>query len=116
MKYYGDMFIVQEIIELVNQHTEDISWIGSEDGKFAMSWDEFSDKFKDTNYDNGFGGCEIDPNLVVVMNDGRWADRGGYDGSEYFEEHWAQDGTTPEKKPNAARFSKIRTDDGGIGY
>lgn len=99
--------IVEEIIKLVNGKTEDIDWVGSSDGKLAMNWNEFKKKFNSLSYDSGFGGTEIASDLVVVMKDGRWAGRDGYDGSEWFEEHWAQDGNTPIKQHDASSFDQI---------
>ncbi|MCC4370582.1 hypothetical protein LMB49_10640 [Limosilactobacillus reuteri] len=99
--------IVEEIIELVNGKTEDIDWIGSSDGKKVMSWNEFNKKFNSLTYDNGFGGTEIAEDLVVIMKDGRWANRGGFDGAEWFVEHWAQDENTPIKQHDAVSFDQI---------
>lgn len=50
---------------------------------FYCSWDEFS-AVASFNYDNGYGGAEIDLRLKVVGRDW-WLERGEYDGSEWWE-------------------------------
>lgn len=58
-------------------------WIGSKDGKYAMSWNEFA-AIADITYDAGYGGQEIASDLVVVGNNW-WLERYEYDGSECWE-------------------------------
>ncbi|MCC7667450.1 hypothetical protein [Liquorilactobacillus satsumensis] len=81
---------------------DDISWIGSRDGHFAMSWKDFYDHFKNITYDNGYGGQEIVDDLVVVLQDGSWLERSEYDGAEDF-----QYGSTPVLDSNSKTFDKI---------
>lgn len=59
----------------------DVLWVGSRDGKFAMSWADFEDKFKNLEYDAGFGRQEIAADLVVV-GENWWLEREEYDGAE----------------------------------
>lgn len=82
-----------------------ISWIGSRDGEYAMSWDEFKEKFKDLEYDAGFGSQKIATDLVVVFANGSWLEREEYDGAE----HWASK-TMPVRKENAKSFDVVGGD------
>lgn len=80
--------IVKETIEDLEElghKVSDVLWVGSYDGEFAMSWKEFSDKFKNLEYDDGFGRQEIAADLVVVGEDW-WLEREEYDGAE----QWTQ--------------------------
>lgn len=54
-------------------------WVGSGDGKYAMSWEEFAEIARRTNYDNGSGSQEVADDLVVV-GDGWWMERAEYIG------------------------------------
>ena len=62
----------------------DVKWVGSIDGNYAMSWDEFENRFGNLEYDSGFGSQEIAKDLVVV-GEGWWLERHEYDGSERWE-------------------------------
>lgn len=76
--------LIKETVEWLKDsgHEEsDVLWVGSRDGKFAMSWVNFKDKFKDLEYDSGYGSQEIAVDLVVVGEDW-WLEREGYDGAE----------------------------------
>lgn len=61
----------------------DVQWVGSQDGTYAISWDEFA-AIADVNYDASYGSAEIVMDLVVV-GDSWWLERGEYDGSEWWE-------------------------------
>lgn len=79
--------IVEETIEDLKDlgyNESDVLWVGSYDGKFAMSWEEFSDKFKNLEYDSGYGAQEIADDLVVV-GENWWLERNEYDGAERWE-------------------------------
>lgn len=79
--------IVKETLEDIGDlgyTEEDIKWVGSYDGKYAMSWGEFKEKFKRLVYDCGYGGQEISKDLVVVGDDW-WLEREEYDGAERWE-------------------------------
>jgi hypothetical protein len=92
--------VVSEIINEITQQgfeTKDISWIGSKDGQFAMSYDDFYMKFGNMEYDNGFGAQELASDLVMVMKDNSYFDRDEYDGAE---------GWTYNKPPQKQKDSK----------
>jgi hypothetical protein len=62
--------------------TEDVMWVGSRDGKYAISWEQF-ESIANVEYDAGYGGQEVVMDLVVVGH-GWWLSRGEYDGSEWW--------------------------------
>lgn len=78
--------LLSETLESIKNsgHTvKDIEFIGSNDGRYSMTWDEFS-ILADREYDNGFGGQEVVSDLVVKFRDGQTMWRGEYDGSEWW--------------------------------
>ena len=79
--------LIKETVEWLKDlgyEESDVLWVGSNDGKFAMSWADFKNKFKDIEYDSGYGRQEIADDLVVVGKNW-WLEREEYDGAE----HWA---------------------------
>ena len=60
---------------------EEIQWVGSEDGRYYMTWEQFSQLAKGCEYDSGFGAQQVASDLVVIGPDW-WLDRYEYDGSE----------------------------------
>lgn len=85
--------------------TEEVEWVGSSDGNYAISWEEFT-KISNFDYDSGFGGEEIPVDLVVVGNDW-WLERYEYDGSEWWEYK-----TKPRMCHNARPITRIVHPDG----
>lgn len=87
-----------------NKTSKDVEWIGisnSQQNNFNaydldnetfgyMLWQDFQ-KIANIKYDNGFGGQEINSNLLVVGKD-FWLERHEYDGSQ-----WWQYKTMPSK-------------------
>ncbi len=63
---------------------QDVQWVGSQDGKYSLSWEQFAVKASQIDYDSGYGGQELASNLVVVGPDW-WLERHEYDGSEWWE-------------------------------
>lgn len=78
---------------------EDIIYIGN--GKESCSWDEFQ-TIANINYDNGWGGAEIDEALIIVFANGVEMHRGEYDGSEWWDVH------VPFKLENFGEQRKLR--------
>lgn len=72
-----------EFITHLGKSITDISFVGSADGHYGVTWVEF-EKLADFTYDDGFGGAEIPGDLVVVFKDNSWMARGEYDGSEWW--------------------------------
>ena len=93
-----------------SKHTiDDILWIGSADGNLAISWDDF-EKIADIDYDSGYGAQKIATDLVIVLKDKTWLERGEYDGSEW----WDYRGEAPIRKRNSKKFNKVKTN--GVGW
>lgn len=61
----------------------DIMWIGNRDG-YCCDWARFCE-LADRDYDSGFGGQEVAPDLIIVFTDDRIMYRAEYDGSEWWE-------------------------------
>jgi len=70
-------------LRLHGKSEEDVRWVGSNDGKYAITWDEFA-KIADVEYDNDYGAYEVALDLVVVGDDW-WLERCEYDGKEWWE-------------------------------
>jgi hypothetical protein len=90
-----------EVLENINKTVKDVLWVGSRDGEYCISWEDF-EKISDINYDSGYGSNEIISDLVVVGNNW-WLERGEYDGSE-----WWNFKTTPLKKSLTKSFKIIK--------
>lgn len=71
----------EEQLKELGYREADVLWVGSRDGKYAMSWADFKDKFKNLEYDDWYGRQEIADDLVVV-GEGWWLERSEYDGAE----------------------------------
>lgn len=63
---------------------EDVLYVGSLDGEYAIGWDDFEDIAEHTNYDSGFGSQEIAEDLCIRFRDGSTMIRMEYDGSEWW--------------------------------
>ena len=69
-----------------NGHTfDDVRWVGTigSDGSVTIPIGLFK-KYADFEYDNGYGGIEINENLLIVGDDW-YLERHEYDGSEWWE-------------------------------
>ena len=100
-------YLVEETLETLKEHgvsVDDIEWVGSKDGLYAMPWGDFEKQFKDLIYDCGYGGQEIAKDLIVVGTDW-WLERHEYDGAE-----WWEFKKLPEKKNDAKPFDKVTGD------
>ena len=107
------MNLLEETLEVLakfGKTPKDVRWVGSADGEFAITWDEFV-KIADVEYNDGFGAQEVAEDLVVVGDDW-WLERREYDGSE-----WWEFKTLPKKKKNAKKFDKVlATQAGKVGW
>jgi hypothetical protein len=84
--------------------TNDILWVASADGNYAISWNEFEKIADSTEYGRSGITPEIAVDLVVVFNDEMWLSRKII--SEIPIEEW-QLNSTSEKQPHAKPFSRI---------
>lgn len=93
-----------QYIKNCGKTTNDILWVGSADGNYAISWNEFEKIADSTEYGRSGITPEIAADLVVVFNDEMWLSRKII--SEIPIEEW-QLNSTPEKQPHAKPFSRI---------
>lgn len=70
-----------EALKERNKSPSDVLWVGTNAAR--GSWDDFA-ALADIEYDAGYGGNEINENLVIV-GDNWWLERGEYDGSEWWD-------------------------------
>jgi len=89
-----------EVLKKYGKSPKDVKWVGSKDGKYAITWSEFK-KIADVIYDNGCGSQEVAKDLVVVGEDW-WLERCECDGSE-----WWEFKTLPVRQPEAIKFTKV---------
>ncbi len=99
-------FLTETIGTLTSQNLgpNDVRWVGTRNGLFVVTWEEFA-KFADVEYDDGFGGEEIPLELVVVGDDW-WLERHEYDGSE-----WWEFKTKPTVSSDPKPFTLLRESD-----
>lgn len=69
------------ILEDYGKNSNDVLWVLN--NQYKTSWSDFA-KLADEFYDNGFGGTEVDENLIILGRD-FWLERHEYDGSEWWE-------------------------------
>jgi hypothetical protein len=92
-------------------HTsDDVDWVGSIDGRYAIDWDGFASIAAGVEYDAGYGGNEIPLDLVVVFSDGSYLSRGEYDGAEWWDYH-----QTPQRTA-AERFELVKDEHTSLGF
>lgn len=73
-------------IEATVEDTSMICWVGSSDGRYAMTWRSFKSLFCDTEYRVQGGYCALASDLVVVLTDGSWYEQDKTNG--YFYHRW----------------------------
>ena len=93
--------LLEETINKLNKCGKipnDVQWVGN--AKSWTTWDDFIN-YGSVQYDSGYGGAEIDCELVVVGNDW-WLERQEYDGSE-----WWEFKTIPIKPKNETKYINV---------
>lgn len=76
--------LLQETLKVLERNGKtsgDVVWVGDKYKK--TTWENFKN-ISNFNYDNGYGGNEIEGSLLIV-GDTWWLERGEYDGSEWWE-------------------------------
>lgn len=76
--------LLDETIEFMNKHNHsrsDIRFIGSADGVYECSWNEFIE-LADKEYDEGYGYHKVVTDLIIEFIDGDRMTRWEYDGAE----------------------------------
>ena len=77
--------LLEETIKKIKDYghtTHEVNFVADEE--FYCSWEAFARAAKNYNYDEGYGGNEVNMNLKVVGKDW-WLERHEYDGSEWWE-------------------------------
>ena len=77
--------LLEETIEQIEEcghTTNEVNFVADE--KSCCSWEDFARTAKNYDYDEDYGGVEVNTNLVVVGSDW-WLERNEYDGSEWWE-------------------------------
>ena len=78
--------LLEETMMVMNKYgykPEHVDWVGSRDGMYAISWEEFEKIASIVNYDDSrIGSQEIAKDLVIVFHDNSWLERREYDGYE----------------------------------
>ena len=100
------MDFFKETHEAIKELGKTVDWIGSYNGKLALSKEAFF-TLENINYDSGYGSSEIAMDLVVVFTDGSWLHRHEYDGAEGWEYN-----KTPVKQKDFKSFSRYLIADG----
>ena len=98
--------LLKETLEILEKHgksPKDVKWVGSRDGKYAITWNEF-EKIANITYNNSYGAQEIAEDLVVVGEDW-WLERCVCDGWS----EWWEFKTLPIKQSEAVKFTKALT-------
>lgn len=74
-----------KILSSYNKKISDILFISTitSEGTFEIPVDEFFELAQTIDYDNGYGGVEINEHLKIVGEDW-WLERNDYDGAEYW--------------------------------
>ncbi|NUM35664.1 MAG: hypothetical protein HUU50_14045 [Candidatus Brocadiae bacterium] len=77
--------LLLETLEKMEQHSKtknDVLWVGSHDGKYCITWDEFS-LLSDKEYDRDSPRQIVAKDLVIAGN-GWWLERKEYQGTEWW--------------------------------
>jgi hypothetical protein len=103
----NDMAIVNLVKETMNvldrykkDFYKDVLWIGTEDGEYTCTHDEFL-VLANVDYDNGYSGAEILQTLVVVGEDW-WLSRRESDCAE-----WWKYNSKPTKYDDAQKLTSV---------
>ena len=71
-------------IKMYGHTIDDIIFIGSADGEYSCTWEEFAE-LANTEYDDGFGEQRVATDLIIQFSDDGRLYRVEYDGSEEWE-------------------------------
>lgn len=99
--------LLKETILILNSNgktPKDVKWVGNTSVK--TTWENF-ENIADKEYDSGFGGEQVNLDLMIVGDDW-WLERHEYDGSEW----WEYKTIPPEPKAHI----ELKTVFNGDGY
>lgn len=103
------MNLLEETVKFINESgekTDSVDYVGTLDGEYAITWEQFEHIGKDINYDSGYGAAEIVEDLAIRFNDGAIMIRQEYDGSE----HWLYLPQQTVPREQAKSFTKVYSD------
>ena len=96
----------KERLQAYEVNEDAVLWVGSKDGRYAITWGDFCKQYNDVMYYPGYGPQEIASDLVVVGEDW-WLERTEYDGAE----GWAFK-RKPMKRTGSNTFKIVKSDKG----
>lgn len=73
-----------EAIKAIGKTTEDVMFIGSADGEYRLSFDEFKE-IANVKYDDDYGAQKVAWDLMIYFKDYSYMLRGEDDGSEWWD-------------------------------
>lgn len=73
----------KEAILLSHHSVDDVMFVGSWDGTYRMTWEQFKKK-ANFEYDSGYGSQAIASDLIVYFKDKSYLSRKEYDGNEWW--------------------------------
>lgn len=97
-------------IEVSDHTTAEVDWVGTFDGKAAMSWGKFSD-IANINYNEQLRAPGIPLDLCIIFIDGSWLERR----KDYMDEYWTYC-FTPHRRPLCYDFGFKKVEDGLDGF
>lgn len=95
------MNLKQETLKVLADHDktiDDVAYITNVEHTHAISISSFLET-ADKEYDDGYGGHEVNLDLLIVLKNGDQMRRGEYDGSEWWDYHPTQPTSIPEDLP-----------------
>ena len=96
--------LLKETVAILQRHNKtprDVRWIGSYNGIYSITWEQFEKMAALIDYDSGFGGQRIASDLIV-NGENWWLEREEYDGSEWWEFR-----TQPIQKEETKSFQHV---------
>lgn len=93
-------------IEVSDRTTAEVDWVGTLDGKAAMSWEKFAD-IANINYNEQLRAPGIPLDLCIIFTDGSWLERH----KDYMDEYWIYR-CTPHRRSLCYDFGFEKVEDG----
>ena len=94
----------KETMDVLNLNPKDIEFIGSRDGEYEMSWEEFQE-VADFEYNESYGAQLVCYDLILLFKGGKMLKRGEYDGSEW----WDFIDISIPSQPNPKKITRLKT-------
>ncbi len=103
---------LEETKGVMSEHyikASEVVFVGSFASGISCSWRRFREIAADLYYDSGYGTEQIAYDLKIVFSDGRYMQRGGHDGKEW----WEVCGVPKDIKKSDVRMTKVHDRYGG---